>query len=146
MADLTEDLYATTNELTVIIQGKYDLTQAGMVARNQKPLVIGDDFTLQFNLKTSAGAAVNLTGATITFTAKYRTQDTDLQSTLQKAGTIIAPATNGSFTITVAHTDLSALTSTAKGIYDIQVQIGSVVTTVLFGDIEFIADSTKTIV
>jgi len=145
-ADLTEDVYSTDYEFIVIQQGKYDLTQAGMLARNQKPLVIGDDYTLQFSLKTSAGVAINLTTAAILFTAKYRTQDTDVQSTLQKSGSLVTPATNGTFTITILHTDLAALTSTAKGVYDIQIQIGTLVSTVLFGDIEFLADSTKTIV
>jgi hypothetical protein len=147
--DITEDIWLAITECDLIIQGRYDLTADAMRLRSQRPLVIGDDYTYLFTLRDTLGAAINLTGSTIKFTVKYRYQDADAAALLAKTCTLLtqAGATLGQFTLSILHGDLTA-TDWIRAYYDIQRTIAgapSIVSTIIFGDIEFVPDLTRTV-
>lgn len=138
----SETIQLGSQALPVIINSKYDLTYEAMMLRGQRPLVIGDTYVMTFTLTSASGVVVNLTGSTITFTAKYRYQDLDSQKIIQKTAALLDP-THGIFTVSIAKADVSSYNA-VRGYYDIQMELSGAVTTVLFGEIEFVQDVTKT--
>lgn len=142
MADLIETIRKASQSCTVITQTIYDLTVSAMSMRGQKPLVVGDDYVLLFTLQDNAGVAINITGAVIRFTAKYKYADLDTSAIIQKTATLVTPV-SGIFSITIAKTDVTSL-YLVRGVYDIQMTLSGVVSTILTGAIEFMQDVTKT--
>lgn len=104
-----------------------------MAYRSQRPLYIGDDYTLEFILTDSAGVAVDITGATIKFTARSKFQD--VTPIVQKTATVTDP-TAGKFTIAIVKTDVTG-TDLLRGYYDIEMTLAGSVTTILSGVVEF---------
>lgn len=144
MTAYAETIQLGSQSFSVTINSKYDLTSEAMQLRGQRPLFVGDTYVFTFTLTSAAGVAVDLTAATITFTAKYRYQDLDADKIVQKTGVIVAPATNGVFTVTIAKGDVSSY-NLVRGYYDIQIEQSGQVTTVLYGEIEWLQDVTKTV-
>lgn len=124
-----------------IVQGPYELTEASMRLRGQRPLHSGDDYQFDFVYKDSAGIAIDITGATITFTAKYAPSDADVAAIVQVAGAI-DDAPNGAFSVVLAESDVVG-PAHIRGIYDLQITIGSTTETIISGNIEFLPNLTQ---
>lgn len=120
----------------MIKQGQYDLTADALRQRAQRPLHCGDDYEFTFNLVDSNGAAVNLTGAAITMTAKKFV--TDVSAIFTKSATVATPATLGRFTVTLTNTDVAG-PAAIYGYYTIQMTLASKKSVLLSGNIEFLA-------
>jgi len=144
MSDIEETLVLGSQEATMIINSKYDLTSKAMLLRGQRPLIIGDSYSLQITLQNSDETAFDLTDYTITFTAKYMYEDADVDSIIQKVGAIVGDPTAGVFSISIANDDVDSY-NIVRGYYDIQLQDGDSVVTVLVGEIEWLQDVTKTV-
>jgi hypothetical protein len=78
----------------------------------------GETFTLAVELDDNTGAAINLTGATITAQCKVKSTNTTLFS-FNTA--ITAPATDGKFTLSVPAGTSSPLTPQKGLIYDVKI-------------------------
>lgn len=95
------------------------------------------------------GAAYNLTGASLWFTAKYTTADADVAAVFQKTladGLVITDAVNGLVTATLAPSDTSTLPD-SRTILDWDLQVKTVagsVYTVAIGKLTVFPDVTRT--
>lgn len=78
----------------------------------------GETFTLAVELDDNTGAAINLTGATITAQCKVKSTNTTLFSFTTA---ITAPATDGKFTLSVLAETSSPLTPQKGLIYDVKI-------------------------
>jgi hypothetical protein len=126
----------------VIQQGEYDLTADAMRLRSQRPLHCGDDYTFNFTAYESDGETEkDLSGATITFTAKYDVADADGYAIVQKSGTLV-DAPNGQFKVELADSDVAG-PEFIRGYYDLQITIAGETVTWLYGDIEFLPNVTQ---
>ena len=84
------------------------------------------------------GAPVNITGATMSFTAKWAATDADTAKVFQKtvgAGIILTAPASGIATVTLAVTDTATLPPgrTALLMYDWKMSLSGLTTTVAFG-------------
>jgi hypothetical protein len=140
MSVLTETVIARGVSMSVY-QGKYDLTADALEIRGCRVLHCGDDYTFIFTLMASDTVPKDLTGATVVFTAKYYYADADSESIVQKTGTV-TDEKGGIVKIELVHGDVTG-PNHVLGYYDLQVQIGTVVETWLYGDIEFLPDVTR---
>ena len=107
----------------VIKQGSYDLTEAAMRLRSQRPLHSEDDYQFDFEYVDEDGNAIDITGATITFTAKYALTDVDGSAIVKKTGAIVVAA-DGTFSVTLTDGDVAG-PEYIRGYYDVQITIGS---------------------
>jgi hypothetical protein len=79
----------------------------------------GDDLSLTFYFKDSAGTAIDLTGCTLFATVKSSVEDTDANAKLAKTMTISTPATAGIATLEATATEMLYL----RGQYILDIQI-----------------------
>lgn len=141
MADLVETILELGASF-VIKQGRYDLTADAMKLREQRPLHCGDKYTFEFALLNSDETPRDLTDCTIKFTAKYSYEDSDLESIVQKTGSIVGDPADGIVTIELAKTDVPGPQST-RGYYDLQVaDVSEDPETFIYGDIEWLPQVT----
>lgn len=111
--------------------------------------VRGDTITLDFTVKRPAGgAAVDLTGATFTFTAKKKLSDADAAALFQKtlgSGVSVTNAANGQGRVTVAPADTTSLPDYETDLYcDLQMtEAVGTVTTVAEGILRIRPDVTE---
>jgi len=99
----------------------------------------GATFNNTITYKNAAGAAINLTGATITLKAKDNRSDADFVINLStpSSGIEITDNTGGEFKITIS----AATTATYnfnRADYDLDITISNVVTRLLSGQIQII--------
>lgn len=116
-----------------------------MIAQDLPSQVRGDTWTFSFNLQTSTGAPVDLTGNDYWFTVKANIDDTDENAVLQVGPIVIggSPAIAGELTVTV-HPDFTNIEPRSY-YYDLQ-QVDSAtnkVTTLLIGKIKVVKDVTR---
>ena len=78
----------------------------------------GESFALVVDLKDQAGAAINLTGATITAQCKVKSTNTTLFSFTTA---INAPATDGKFTLSLPAATTASLTPQKGLVYDVKI-------------------------
>ncbi len=79
----------------------------------------GDSATFGVSVLDTAKVPVNITGATVRFTAKYRVSDLDSAALIQRVG-VITNATLGQAEIRLLPADTSALTGTTTLHYDVE--------------------------
>jgi hypothetical protein len=116
--------------------------------------VRGDDEDYDLTVATGAGVAIDLTNATLWFTVKKDSTDADLRALIQKTTDdgidlayqgVAVPSgadTTGQATI---HLDPADTIKIKPGtyVYDVQMMISGVVTTLVDGDFEITADVTR---
>lgn len=96
----------------------------------------GETFSLAVELDDAAGAAINLTGATLTAQCKVKSTNTTLFS-FNTA--ITAPATDGKFTLTLPAATSAGLTPQKGLVYDVKIAFAGGDTKYwLGGDVEII--------
>ena len=96
----------------------------------------GESFSLAVELDDATGAAINLTGATLTAQCKVKSTNTTLFS-FNTA--ITAPATDGKFTLTVPAATSAGLTPQKGLVYDVKIAwAGGDTKYWLGGDVEII--------
>lgn len=98
----------------------------------------GDTHVFDLTILNAAGTAMNLTGATVRFTAKNNLSDADGSAVITKispsSGIVVTDAAGGLARLTLLPADTSSITQERVLYYDVQVTDGSsVVTTVLEG-------------
>ena len=109
----------------------------------------GDTEVYTISLTNDAGTALDLTGLTITFTAKRRPTDSDLDAVLSKStadGIVVDDdPTTGIAVLTIDPADTEDLTDLRSLYWDIQVDDGAGdVRTPLLGLLAITADITRT--
>ncbi len=124
----------------VIYEGNYDLTIEQLQLHDRRPRICGDNYTFDFSLLDPAGAPKVITGATITMTIRYAVYDAD-PALVVKTGTVI-DGPNGRFTVSLIPTDVPG-PEFIRGVYDVSMALGGLKETVLWGDIEFAAQVTR---
>lgn len=85
----------------------------------------GDDTTFDIALTDSDGAALNLAGATLRFTAKYRHEDADVDAVIAKdtdAGITVVSEAGGTATITLDSADTASLVGRTVLFWDVEVE------------------------
>ena len=96
----------------------------------------GESFSLAVELDDATGAAINLTGATLTAQCKVKSTNTTLFS-FNTA--ITAPATDGKFTLTLPAATSAGLTPQKGLVYDVKIAwAGGDTKYWLGGDVEII--------
>jgi len=96
----------------------------------------GESFSLAVELDDATGAAINLTGATLTAQCKVKSTNTTLFS-FNTA--ITAPATDGKFTLTLPAATSAGLTPQKGLVYDVKIAwAGGDTKFWLGGDVEII--------
>lgn len=96
----------------------------------------GESFTLAVELDDATGAAINLTGATLTAQCKVKSTNTTLFS-FNTA--ITAPATDGKFTLSLPAATSAGLTPQKGLVYDVKIAwAGGDTKFWLGGDVEII--------
>lgn len=96
----------------------------------------GETFSLGVELDDATGAAINLTGATLTAQCKVKSTNTTLFS-FNTA--ITAPATDGKFTLTLPAATSAGLTPQKGLVYDVKIAFAGGDTKYwLGGDVEII--------
>jgi carbon monoxide dehydrogenase subunit G len=106
----------------------------------------GDDRSLVVTL-SSAGAPVDLTGAAIRFTAKYRHSDLDADAVISKAtgaGVTITDAVAGVVTVEIAAADTDNLVGDTTLVWDVQVTLNGKVRTLAGGKLRVAPDVSRT--
>jgi hypothetical protein len=129
----------------------YDITAENLRLAGYRELHAGDDYDHQFTVQR-AGAALSLVGATIWFTIKDSSLQSDAQALLQlssaeSAQIEITDAAGGVFLVKFRGTGTKS-TADLEGLwkYDIQVKLAapsSTIITVARGDIEFLDNLTR---
>ena len=114
-------------------------------------MIRGNSKLFAFPLTNSDGDPIDLTGATVTMTAKAAYTDTDAAAVFQKTeadGITVVSALNGVITVDLDPADTSSLTGKVNRlIYDIQVQdADDRVSTPVRGKLVVQPDVTETIV
>lgn len=103
----------------------------------------GDTVSFTSAVKRS-GVAVNLTGATLWFTAKRLISDIDANAVIAKtsgSGIVVLSAVDGTYRVDLLPADTASLTKTTQLYYDVQLkESNGVVTTIDRGTLEIIAD------
>lgn len=110
-------------------------------------LIRGDSNIFTVTVTDQDGAAMNLTGAKLFFTAKYSRSDTDAEAIFQKSspsnGIEITSAAGGLATVTITTMDTYNLTENIAAYYDLQVKDSSGrVFTATRGRLEILMDAT----
>ena len=96
----------------------------------------GETFSLAVELDDATGAAINLTGATLTAQCKVKSTNTTLFSFNTE---ITAPATDGKFTLTLPAATSAGLTPQKGLVYDVKIAwAGGDTKYWLGGDVEII--------
>ena len=110
--------------------------------KNLAPFARGDDWTVKFTIKTSAGVVVDIDGYTYWMTLKLDPDASDPGDAQQVVSPTGGDATNGIVTITFPSNVTSELTP-ANYYYDLQ-QIDDLnnITTVLMGKVKVVRDIT----
>jgi hypothetical protein len=127
----------------VVNQGTYDLTEAAMRLRRQRPLHCGDDYRFDFELVDDSGDPVDVSGGVFTMTAKYKVTDGDGSAIVKMTGAISnPPGTDGKFNFTLSESDVPG-PEHIRGVYDVQMTISGVTETVVSGNIEFLPNITQ---
>lgn len=107
----------------------------------------GDTIRLALVVTRSSGP-VNLTGAALTFTAKRKINDADIDAIAQKtigAGITVTDAVNGEAVITLPPADTDAFTRDTTLQCDVQmIELDGTITTIADGTIEVTRDVTRT--
>lgn len=102
----------------------------------------GDTLNFTGTVTDSTGAAVNLSGCTLRFTAKLVATDTDAASTAIKkytgSGVTHINEAAGTYRVTLTPADTSSLTATTVYVWDLQLTDGS-------SQVFTVADGTLTI-
>jgi len=143
MATLQDTIVNLGSSMT-INQGQFNLTSEYFELNEIRPLHCGDDFSFEFTYEDSDGNAIDITGATIRFTAKYDITDDDNEAIVQKTAVLTDPS-NGVFTITLTDTDVVG-PERIFGYYDIQLtESGGDTSTLVWGNIEFLPNITQTV-
>lgn len=94
----------------------------------------GETFSMLVTLQDDNGAAINLTAATITSQCKVKATNATLFSF---TNTIVAPATDGKFTISIPAGTTSGITPQKGLIYDVRISFaGGDIKYWLGGDVE----------
>jgi hypothetical protein len=129
------------------MSARWDITAESLLINSFRQLHAGDDFTHIF-LFTRGGTALDLTGATVRFTVKEDTVETDAQAKLlYDSGTVteleITDAVGGEITLKLQSADTQDLEG--LWLYDIQATFaGGSVMTLARGRIEFLPNLTRT--
>ena len=109
----------------------------------------GDSAVWLVTVTDADGLAVDITGATMNFTAKMRASDADADKVFQKtvgAGIVLSNPTNGKATVTLAAADTSALAPGRTHLlrYDWKMTLSGLTTTVAFGTLLVEPATTRT--
>jgi hypothetical protein len=114
------------------------------VAATDLEMIRGDTAQLEVTV-TAANVAFDLTGATVTFTAKRRkTDDAIVFEKDLGDGITITNAIQGELAVEIAPADTSALLDEASGlVWDLQVSRGGQVFTVARGNLRVLLDVTR---
>ncbi len=106
----------------------------------------GDTTIFRATVRDADGVALNLTGKTIRFTAKYGIADADAAAVIAKTtptGVVITDAAAGICEVRLVTTDTSTLTATYDLVWDLQVADGSSTQTVDSGVLRVEMDATR---
>lgn len=109
---------------------------------NNLQIIRGDDVSISVTFTDSNGDPVDITGATVFFTAKSDIHDADADAVISKEVTSHDDAANGQTTISIADTDTDGLDGIYK--YDIQLKDSSgSISSSIAGDLEILLDVTQ---
>jgi hypothetical protein len=113
------------------------------MATSNLKVIRGDDTTITLTFTNSAGAAINLTGATVYFTVKDDPQYGDDKALISKDVTVHTNAAGGITSVVLSHTD----TDIQPGIYfwDVQIKAAGTgnISSASCGDFEVVQDITR---
>jgi hypothetical protein len=108
----------------------------------------GDGTTFPFSAKNADESAFDLTGGTLTFTAKSSARQADVAATMQYtigSGIAVSDAEGGLFTVTTVEADTLGMYAPAVLVWDVQYRTaGSVPITLVSGTMLVKADVTIT--
>ncbi len=101
----------------------------------------GDDVTFQITFKDNSGTAVDITGATLYFTAKTNNDDADGSAVIQSSNSTLSDPSNGIGEAVLSNSDTDV--TPGKYFYDIQIiTAGGEITTAMIGKVTVKQDIT----
>jgi hypothetical protein len=116
----------------------------GRPARWNVDLVRGDSKTYTLSFTDGGGTAINITTWVIYYTVKEELNDTDAQAAIRKIITVHTDPTHGISDIVLENSDTQTLKAPQTYWHDIQVDIAGKINTIMFGQLNVIADVTRT--